>query len=92
MGVGDANGEVAHTDSSERAVAGNDDRRRRIELHDVLHPVSPMRLLSTKCDDTPQSNVMMNFSGPGVAGPARNECSMPDGGAMRELRHEHMDG
>ena len=41
--------------------------------------MSPMRLLSTKCDNAPQSNVMVNFSGPGVAEPARNETTMPDG-------------
>ena len=32
------------------------------------------------CDDAPQSDVMVNFSGPGVAEPARNEASMPVGG------------
>ena len=37
LGVGYANGEGAHADVSERAVADNDDRRRWIELHDVLH-------------------------------------------------------
>ena len=42
--------------------------------------MSPMRLLSTKCDDAPQSDVMIDFSGPGVAEPARNEKPMPDGG------------
>ena len=39
-----------------------------------------MRLLLTKCDDAPHSDIMMNFSGPGVAEPARNEKPMPDGG------------
>ena len=38
LGVGDANGGDAHADSAECAVAGDDDRRRRVELHDVLHP------------------------------------------------------
>ena len=33
----------------------------------------PMRLLSTKCDDASQSEAMVDFSGPGVAEPARNE-------------------
>ena len=42
--------------------------------------MSPMRLLSTKCDDAPQSDVMMGFSTPGVAEPTRNEKPMPDGG------------
>ena len=42
--------------------------------------MSPTRLLLTKCDDAPQSDVMMCFSGPGVAEPAKNEKSMPDGG------------
>ena len=42
--------------------------------------MSPMRLLSTKCDDTPQSDVKVNFSGPGVAEPARDEKPMPDEG------------
>ena len=46
----------------------------------IRDSMSPMRLLSTKCDDAPQSNVMVNFSGPGVAEPARNEKPMPDGG------------
>ena len=39
----------------------------------------PIRLLSTKCDDAPQSDVVVNFSGPGVAEAARNEKPMPDG-------------
>ena len=37
LGVGYANGEGAHADVSERAVAGNGDGLRWIELHDVLH-------------------------------------------------------
>ena len=41
--------------------------------------MSPMRLLLTKGDDAPQSDVMVNFSGPGVAEPTRNEKSIPDG-------------
>ena len=46
----------------------------------IRDSMSPMRLLSTKCDGAPQSDVMVNFSGPGVAEPARNEEPMPDGG------------
>ena len=42
--------------------------------------MSPMRLLSNKCDDAPQSDVMANSRGPGGTGPARNEKPMPDGG------------
>ena len=38
MGVGDANGEDDHADSTERAVAGDDYRRRLVELHVVLNP------------------------------------------------------
>ena len=33
-----------------------------------------------KCDAAPQSDIMVNFSGPGVAESARNEKLMPDGG------------
>ena len=36
LGVGHANGEGARADSSEYAVAGNNDRRQWIESHDVL--------------------------------------------------------
>ena len=39
FGFGDANGEGACVDSAERAVADDDDRRRWVELHDVLHPL-----------------------------------------------------
>ena len=46
----------------------------------IRDSMSPMRLLSTKCDDAPQSDVMVNFSGSGVAEPARNEKPMLDGG------------
>ena len=58
------------------------DRRRWIELHDffIRNSISSTRLLSTKGDDARQSNVVVNFSGPGVAEPARNEKPMPDGG------------
>ena len=35
--------------------------------------MSPMSLLSTKFDEAPQSDVMVNFNEPGVAEPARNE-------------------
>ena len=38
LGVGDANGDGAHADSLERAVAGDDDCRRWGELHDALYP------------------------------------------------------
>ena len=38
--------------------------------------------MSTKCDDAPQLDVMVNFSGPGVAELARNKKSMPDGGEL----------
>ena len=41
--------------------------------------MSPIRLLSTKCDDATQSDVIVNFSGPGVAQPARNQKPTPDG-------------
>ena len=50
--------------------------------HDSM---SPMKRLSTKCDDAPQTKVMMNFSGPGVAEPAKNKESMPDGGGSVAL-------
>ena len=46
----------------------------------IRDSMSPIRLLSTKCDDAPQSEVVVNFSGPGVTESARNEKSMPDGG------------
>ena len=46
----------------------------------IRDSISPMGLLLTKCDDAPQSDVMVNFSGPGVADPARNERPMLDGG------------
>ena len=36
--MSDANDEDAHVDSAERAVAGNDDRRWWVKLHDVLFP------------------------------------------------------
>ena len=42
--------------------------------------MSPMRLLFTKCDDVLQSDVMGNFSEPGVAERTRNEKPMSDGG------------
>ena len=35
--------------------------------------MSPMRQLLMKCDGGPQSEVMVNFSGPGVPKLARNE-------------------
>ena len=44
-----------------------------------------MSWLSTKFDDAPPSEVMMNFSGPGVAEPARKERPMPDGGDSMAL-------
>ena len=37
MGDGDANGAGAHADPAERAVVSYNDRRRWVELHDVLH-------------------------------------------------------
>ena len=46
----------------------------------IRDSMSPIRLLSTECDDDLQSDVMVNFSGPGVAEPARNEKPMPDRG------------
>ena len=46
----------------------------------ICDSMSPMRLLSAKCDDAPQSDVMVNFSGPGVAEPVRIEKARPDGG------------
>ena len=42
--------------------------------------LASMGLLSTKCDDAPQSDIIVNFSRPGVTQPARNGCPMPDGG------------
>ena len=38
----------------------------------IRDAMSPVRLLSTKCDDASQSKVMVNFSWPGVAELARN--------------------
>ena len=83
LGVGNANVEGAHADSSEcelwpatTIVTGGSS----FTLSFIRASMSPMRLLSTKCDDAPQSNAMVNFSGPGVAEPARNEKPMPDGG------------
>ena len=46
----------------------------------IRDSMSTMRLLSTKGDDAPQFNVMVNFSGPGVAELARNGKPIPDGG------------
>ena len=46
----------------------------------ILDSKSPMRLLSKKCDDAPQPDVMVSFRGPGVVEPARNVKPMPDGG------------
>ena len=37
LDVGDVDGEGTHTDSAD-VVTGNDNRRRWIELHDVLDP------------------------------------------------------
>ena len=39
----------------------------------ICDSMSPMRWLSTKYDDASQSKVMVNFSGPGILEPARNE-------------------
>ena len=39
----------------------------------ICDSLSPMRSLSTKCDDAPRSDVMVNFSRARVAEPARNE-------------------
>ena len=39
----------------------------------IRDSMSPIRFLSMKCDDAPESDVIVNFSGPGVAEPARNE-------------------
>ena len=44
----------------------------------IRESISPMTLLSTKCSDAPKSKVMVHFSGPGVAEPARNQKPMPD--------------
>ena len=38
LAIDDANSEGAHFDSTERAVAGDGDHRRWVELHDILHP------------------------------------------------------
>ena len=38
LGIGDANSEGAHADTTKRAVAGDDNRRRWVELHGVLPP------------------------------------------------------
>ena len=61
LGVSDANGEGAHDNPAERSVASDDDS------------MSPMRWLLTKCDDVPQSEDTVNFSGPEVADSERNE-------------------
>ena len=47
--------------------------------------MSPIRLLSTKYDDTPQSDVMVTFSRPEVPELTRNKQTMPDGGDLRGL-------
>ena len=39
----------------------------------ICDSMLPMRWLSTKWDDAPQSEVMISFSGPGVPKPARNK-------------------
>ena len=49
----------------------------------IRHSMSPTRLLSINCENAPQSDVMVSFSGPGVAELARNEKSIPDGGDSR---------
>ena len=41
----------------------------------IRDSMSPMDVLSTECDDAPQSEVMINFSGPGGAEPvSEGEC------------------
>ena len=39
LGVGDVNGEDAHADFTESAVAGDSDCRLWVGLHDALHPL-----------------------------------------------------
>ena len=39
----------------------------------IRDSMTPMRLMSTKCGDTPQVDVTVNFSGSEVGEPARNE-------------------
>ena len=51
----------------------------------IRDSMSPVRLLSTKCDDALQSEVMVNFSEPGVVESARNKKSMPYGGDSMTL-------
>ena len=46
----------------------------------IHNSMSSMKLLSKKCDDAPKSDVMVNFSGPGVAQLMTNEWPMPEGG------------
>ena len=75
LGVGDEKGEGGHADSAEGAVAGNDNRRRWVELRNVLI----LRLDVTDevtLDEVrrcPAVQSQGNFSGPEVAEPARNE-------------------
>ena len=42
--------------------------------------MSPVRWMSMKCDDAPQSEVMVNFGGSAVAESTRNEKPMPNEG------------
>ena len=75
LGVGSANGEGAHANSSDGVwpattiVAGGSS----FTMFFVRDSMSPMRLVSTKCGDALQSNAMVNFSEPEVAEPTRNE-------------------
>ena len=49
-------------------------------MSSIRDSMSSMRLLWTKCHDALQSDVMVSFSGPGVAEPARDGTPMPDVG------------
>ena len=68
LSVGDANGEGAHADFAERAVAGEDDCRRWVVRHGILHPrlEDADEVAVDKGGDALHSKVVINFSGPGV--------------------------
>ena len=82
LDVGDANGGGAMLTSlsvlwsATTIVAGGSN----FTVSFIYDSMSPMMFLSTKCDDAPQSDVLGNFSGPGVVEPARNEKPIPDRG------------
>ena len=69
LGVGDANGEGANADSTNMLIVTGG---LSFAMSFIRDSMSPMRLLSTKCDDALQSEVMVNFGGPGGPESARN--------------------